>query len=193
MARLEPLTAEREANIDVRELLYWAEAEGSPDPRLVRIYARTDVGVAYLRAWRSALFGGELPLRLKELVRIRFVATEECGYCSSMKTPRAMREGVTMDALRELASYETSTLFDEREKAALRFGDRWRRDAIATDEAFDDLRLHFSEDEILELGTLLSMVEGSRFVKALEVFSWGEACELDPTLQTHALEPASVG
>jgi len=29
MARLEPLSAERETNIDVRELLYWAEVEGS--------------------------------------------------------------------------------------------------------------------------------------------------------------------
>jgi AhpD family alkylhydroperoxidase len=192
MARLEPLSAERETNIDVRELLYWAEMEGSPDPRLVRIYARTEVGIAYLRAWRSALFGGQLPLRLKELVRIRFVATEECGYCSSMKTPRAMQEGVTMEALSELSSYETSPLFDERERAALRFGDLWRRDAIGTDEVFADLRRHFSDDEIVELGTLLSMVEGSRFVKALDVVSWGDACEVDSTLLTHKLEVANV-
>ena len=97
-----------------------------------------------------------------------------------------------MEALSELASYETSPLFDERERAALRFGDLWRRDAIGADEVFADLRRHFSDDEIVELGTLLSMVEGSRFVKALDVVSWGDACEVDSTLLTHKLEAANV-
>jgi AhpD family alkylhydroperoxidase len=192
MPRIEPLADDNAAPAEVRELLYWSNAEGSPDPRMARIMARTDAGAAMLRVWRTVFFGGHLPLRLKELVRIRFVATEECGYCSSLKTQRARDEGVTPEVLLDLASYESSSLIDEREKAALRFTDLWRQDAIANDEAFDALRLQFTDEEIIELGALLSLCEGSRFAKALDVLSWADACAIDPTLQQHSLEPAAV-
>ena len=60
--------------------------------------------------------------------------------------------GVTDDQIRALTFYERSPLFDEREKAVILYAERLTRGAAALrDGSLQELRKHFSEEQIVEL------------------------------------------
>lgn len=183
MARIEPIEDVDNAPARLRALLYFAEAEGGPDQRMAKIQGRSEVGLALLEAWRVALFGGILPHKLKELLRIRMSILEECGYCSSVRTTQGGIEGVTDELLLDLPKYETSGLFSPRERVALRYAD-WFKTGLPDDGTqLDSLRDHFSEPEIVELGVFCGFMLQGRFAKSLNVVSWDEACALNPSLR----------
>jgi AhpD family alkylhydroperoxidase len=122
---------------------------------------------------------------MKELIRIRMSVAEECGYCSSLRSKRAQAEGLTEEIVVQMVDLDSADDIDDREKAALRYADLYRRDAVCSDEVFADLRLHFNDEEIIELGVLCSMLDGGgKFVRSLEVLTWAQACEVRPTLTT---------
>lgn len=50
-----------------------------------------------------------------------------------------------------------SPLFDEREKAALMFAEELTRDASLSVAAFARIRMHFSDDEIVELSAVVGL------------------------------------
>jgi len=53
----------------------------------------------------------------------------------------------------------------------------------SADAAYARLRPHFSEEEIVELGMLCAQTVGvGRLVRSLNILSWQEACELNPSL-----------
>ena len=66
------------------------------------------------------------------------------------------REGITEELVAALGDYEHGP-FSDREKAALRYADQLYLDHHAVDGArWDELRRHFSEDELLELTWVLA-------------------------------------
>ncbi|HEV8639541.1 MAG TPA: hypothetical protein VGV13_00400 [Methylomirabilota bacterium] len=59
---------------------------------------------------------------------------------------------MTEEQIRALTFYERSPLFDDREKAVILYADRLTRGAAAVrDGTLQELRQHFSEDQIVEL------------------------------------------
>ena len=64
----------------------------------------------------------------------------------------AKREGLSEAEIDTIAGYEAGD-FPDRTKAALRFADRFAEDHRSIDdEFFAELRRHFSEPELVELG-----------------------------------------
>ena len=92
--------------------------------------------------------------------------------------------GLTEEKIQELWDYAHSDAFTPREKIALRFAELLNDDFQAVDDAlYEELKGHFSEPEILELGFMIAMtLGGGRFVRTLNLMSWEEACALNPTL-----------
>jgi alkylhydroperoxidase family enzyme len=78
--------------------------------------------------------------------------------------------GATEDLVAKLADYEASDL-PERTKAALRLADRLAGERPAVDEAFyEDLRRHFSDEQILDLGMTITFASGwQRFIEAFGI------------------------
>jgi len=78
--------------------------------------------------------------------------------------------GATEDLVAKLADYEHSDL-SERTKAALRLADRLTGENPAVDEPFyDELRRHFSDDQILDLGMTITFASGwQRFIEAFGI------------------------
>jgi alkylhydroperoxidase family enzyme len=78
--------------------------------------------------------------------------------------------GATEDLVEQLRNYERSSL-PERTKAALRLADRISGDPSQVDEAFHaELRRHFSDDQILDLGMCIGFVIGwQRFIEAFGI------------------------
>ena len=81
-----------------------------------------------------------------------------------------MSRGATEDLVAKLADYEASDL-PERTKMALRLADRLTGDTPAVDEAFhDELRRHFSDEQILDLGMTITFASGwQRFIEAFGI------------------------
>ena len=176
---------DREQTADTRAMIASAERTGAPDPRVVSIMTRSQAGRAWVRYWNSLLYEGVLPHRLKEMCRIRISVGHSCGYCSTVRSNVARAEGLSEELVQELFNHPASERLTDREKAALRYADLFRSgdDAIDDDRVYAELRRHFTDEEIIELGLLCAeTVGGGRLVRSFQVMSWQEACELNPAL-----------
>jgi AhpD family alkylhydroperoxidase len=170
----------------IRAMIASAEKTGAPDPRVVSIMTRSEVGSAWVECWNKTLYSGKLPHKLKEMCRIKISVAHQCGYCSTVRSNVAKAEGLTEDVIVDLiGTYRSSTHFTAREKAALRYAELFKQGehAIDRDEVYDELKHHFSDEEIIELGLLCGMTDGvGKLVKSLDVVSWEDACEINPKL-----------
>jgi alkylhydroperoxidase family enzyme len=125
------------------------------------------------------------------MVRVLISMKHFCGYCSTVRSNIAIDRGLTEEKLLATMNFENSGLFDEREKAALRFATLFKDsdDGIDSDRVYDDLKKHFSEEEIIELALLCAQTDGvGKFARSLKMRTWEEACELQPKLRAHKPE-----
>jgi len=186
---------EHEKTPQIRAMIESAERTGAPDPRVVSIMTRSEVGTAWVECWNKVLYRGVLPHKLKEMCRIKISVAHQCGYCSTVRSNVAKAEGLTEEIIEALLNdYESSKLFTAKEKAALRYAELFKQGehAIDKDEVYDDLRKAFSEEEIIELGMLCAQTDGvGKLVKSLNVISWEDACALNPKLMQSAAQEAA--
>ncbi len=123
-------------------------------PQLAELYGKLIVGI---REDDSR----ELPARLGELVRLRIAFHNQCRSCMAVRYPTAADDGVTEDLVCSLEKpYEAPDLTDA-DRAALAYADKMATDHLSIeDEMYDDLRQHFSESQIVELGFLCAVCVG---------------------------------
>ncbi len=176
-------------------LIASAEHNGAPDPLCARIYVRAEAGRNWLRHWNELLNGGTLPVPLKEMCRVLISMKHGCGYCSTVRSRIAFENGLSEEKLMATTDFQSSPLFDERERAALRFASLFKEadQAIDSDEVYEDLKRHFTEEEIVELGLLCAETDGvGKFARSLRMRTWEEACAIQPRLRTgtHATQAA---
>ena len=81
-----------------------------------------------------------------------------------------MSRGATEDVVAKLEDYEASDL-PERTKVALRLADRLAGEQPRIDAALHaQLRAHFSDDQIIDLGMTLTFASGwQRFIEAFGI------------------------
>jgi AhpD family alkylhydroperoxidase len=116
--------------------------------------------------------GGRVSRRIKELVRLRLSTIHGCRFCNQGNRVDALAAGLSTDELEALADYESSEL-DPAARAALRLADQMllTNPEGRLDEAlYRDLREHFDDGEILELGVVLGILTGmARFLFAFDL------------------------
>jgi alkylhydroperoxidase family enzyme len=124
-----------------------------------------------IMAWRpellEAFFGfyaklwteGVLDMRIKDLARMKIARTVGCRVCQNTRFKVAEGYTVEEDYL-DIDDVENGD-YTDAEKAALRYVEEfcWSASNI-TDEMVADLRVHFSEAEIVELSILTAMIGG---------------------------------
>jgi AhpD family alkylhydroperoxidase len=81
-----------------------------------------------------------------------------CRYCQAHTGAHAARSGIAEEKLAAAWEFETSPLFDDAERDALRLA----RDAAVTPNAttpahFEALRLHYTERQIVDLVAIVSL------------------------------------
>lgn len=81
----------------------------------------------------------------------------------------ARQQGLTEEKIAELPNYRESKVLSDREKAAVRWAEVLAGDTKqSSPELFDELRQHFTEPEILDLGwRITSFVGYGRLIDAL--------------------------
>lgn len=106
----------------------------------------------------SILASGRIAPPLRQLVAFVASTAAGCGYCQAHTSHGAEKVGVPTEKLRDAFLFETSPLFDEAERAALRLARDAALQPNATTAAhFADLRRHFDEGEIVELVAIVSL------------------------------------
>jgi AhpD family alkylhydroperoxidase len=96
---------------------------------------------------------GALSPRLMELVRLRIAFHNQCRSCMSIRYQSAVDDGLTEDAVCSLERPADAADLTDSDRSALRFADLFATNHLAIDDAvYDDLRAHFSEDQLVALG-----------------------------------------
>jgi alkylhydroperoxidase family enzyme len=87
-----------------------------------------------------------------EVVRLRGAVAHNCRLCKSLREGAALDAGGTESMYSDIEQYESSSLLEDRHKAALRYVDAliWTPSAIDAD-VVAGVREHFSDAEAVEL------------------------------------------
>lgn len=112
-------------------------------------------------------FGGamkqhrHLPSRLVELVRLRIAFFNQCRSCMAIRYSDAVADGVTEALVCSLERPQEAENLTPAEKVAIRYGERMATDHLSIDDAlYAELRAHFTEPEIVELGMTCAFFVG---------------------------------
>jgi AhpD family alkylhydroperoxidase len=98
----------------------------------------------------EGLIGHHVERKLLHLLKLRASQINGCAFCLAMHTDEALRDGEPVERLTLLDAWEESTLYSDRERAALAWAEEVTliADSGASSESFEALKAHFSEDEI---------------------------------------------
>jgi len=106
----------------------------------------------------TVLQTGDVDPSLKRLIGIISSRTQGCTYCTAHSSYGASQLGVDAEKINAVFEFETSPLFTDAERAALRVA--WHgalQPSAVTDDDFAALKAHFSEREIVEIVAVLSL------------------------------------
>jgi AhpD family alkylhydroperoxidase len=96
---------------------------------------------------------GTLSPRLIELIRLRIAFHNQCRSCMAIRYANAVEDGVDEELVCSLEKPQEAEDLSPAERAALRFADLFATNHLAIDDAvYDELREHFTEGELVEIG-----------------------------------------
>lgn len=121
--------------------------------------ATPNEGLDALRA-ADAWAGKRLDSKLLGLVKVRASQINGCTFCLHMHSAEAIKHGESATRLLLLDAWRESSLFSPRERAALAWSESLTRiaETHAPDETFEELRRHFSQDEIVALSIAIALI-----------------------------------
>ena len=102
----------------------------------------------------SAQLGGDP--RLLQLLRLRVAQLNPCSYCLILHTEVATRIDISAVVIAHLPSWRESTMFSVKDRAALEYCEAltvFNQERFAL--AHDELRVHFTEDEVAEIAAVV--------------------------------------
>ena len=128
-------------------------------PRLNPYRAAPEVMQA-LVALESAVQASGLEQTLIDLVKTRASQINGCAYCIHMHTREARGRGETEERLYLLDAWRESSLYSDRERAALAWTETLTliSQTHAPYAAYDEVRQHFAEDELVKLSLLVATI-----------------------------------
>ena len=97
---------------------------------------------------------------LIDLVKTRASQINGCAYCLYMHTREARSRGETEERLYLLDAWHESSLYTDRERAALAWTDAVTRvsETHVPDAVYETVREQFAEDELVKLTLLVSTI-----------------------------------
>ena len=157
MARVEPL--KREDLKDFEAFFERVEASMGFVPSSMFNMARKPELLKAMGGMFAAVFAtGEAPPQLKQMCAYMCSVGAGCRYCQAHTATHAEHMGVGAEKIDALSDFETSPLFTDSERAALRLAlSAGKTPSETTDEHFAELRKHFNENQIVDLVSTIAM------------------------------------
>jgi len=128
-------------------------------PRMNFYQAAPDT-IKALSALESQVQASGLEQSLIELVKTRASQINGCAYCINMHTEDARKRGETEQRLYLLNAWREAPVYTDRERAALAWTEAVTliSQTHAPDDAYDEVRRHFSETETVNLTMLIATI-----------------------------------
>jgi alkylhydroperoxidase family enzyme len=125
--------------------------------------------------------GNTVDERLKYLIELKGAQMIGCEFCVDLGSQICRNSGFSDQELLALPRYRGSDLFTEREKAALDYTVAVMRTPVeVTDELFARVKEHFTDEQLVEITALLTVVNLDRLNAAFGIgsagFSEGMVC-----------------
>ena len=125
--------------------------------------------------------GKSVDERTKNLVELKGAQLIGCEYCVDLGSQICRNSGFSDEELLALPRYRQSELFTEPEKTALDYTVAVMRTPVeVTDDLFARMKEHFSDEQMVEVTALLTLVNLDRFNAAFGIgsagFSEGMVC-----------------
>ena len=138
--------------------------EGTPRPESSAVRAHVPACFWFFAdSWNNIFRNGVLDHAIKELCRLYVSRSVQCEFCGNQRSVKATTSGALIeDHVLDLLNFETSTRFNERQKAALAYAEAiaWH---LNTDDAFwDRMHANFTEPELVELGCMIGLTLGQQ-------------------------------
>jgi AhpD family alkylhydroperoxidase len=123
-------------------------------------YQVAPAGMKALVAVETYLHQTALGPQLIELVKMRASQINGCAYCLDAHSKALRKGGETEQRIYLLDAWRESPLYTPRERAALAWTEALTRiaETQAPDAIYDELRQHFDDKEIVDLTTLIGMI-----------------------------------
>ena len=129
-------------------------------PRIAKPYELAPAAIKAMMALESSVAQSGLDPVLMELVKLRASQINGCAYCIHMHTTDLRRRGVPEMRLYMLDAWRESSLYSDRERAALSWTEALTRlsETKAPDAEYDMLKAAFSEEEQVQLTLLIGAI-----------------------------------
>lgn len=115
---------------------------------------------AALLAMGKAADEAGLDKTIIELVKLRVSQINNCAFCLQIHLNVSRRLGLPQEKLDLVATWREAGIFSERECAALAWAEALTRlaDRSVPDEAYEAVRRHFDENELIFLSTSIATI-----------------------------------
>jgi alkylhydroperoxidase family enzyme len=145
--------------------------EGTPRPESQAVRAHVPATFwSFANTWNDVFRNGVAEHSIKELCRIYVSRSVLCEFCGNQRSMKAAKAGLKEDDYSDLINFESSSRYDERQKAALAYAECITWDLPSTDELWARLRKHFSEPELVEIGYFVAITMGQqRWLRTLNI------------------------
>lgn len=134
------------------------------EPAFVEVFANAPelLGFVMKEFYGKIFFGGRVAERYKQLARLYLSLTHGCRTCNKQNVPGSLAAGVSQAQIDKLLEFETGP-FTAAEKAVLRLAQQMvltNPDGVVDEAIYRDLRAHFDDAQICELGTVMAVIGG---------------------------------
>jgi AhpD family alkylhydroperoxidase len=129
-------------------------------PRIADYYKAAPDVINGMMAFEKAVAGSGLEKSLIELVKMRASQINGCAFCLDMHSKDARANGETEARLYLLNAWHESSLYSERERAALAWCDALTlvAETHAPDDVYRQLAAQFTEAEQVKLTMLIGAI-----------------------------------
>ncbi len=134
----------------------------------------------YGEFYRRVFYGGRVPVRIKELVRLRLSTVHGCAFCNKGNRQDALAAGVSEAQLRVIDEPE-SPLWSPAERAALRLAGQMtlnRPQGTLDAPLYREARQFFDDAQLFELGMTMAVLTGmAKFLFTFDLVEKEDYCE----------------
>jgi len=159
MPHVDPLTLE-EAGLAAGDISWLASATGFTANSMLTLSHRPDIAKAVLGLIRAVVRNpdGKVDPALRWMVAHITSRANGCSYCTAHTFKNGADNGVSQEKLDALWSFETADVFSDAERAALRVALTGAQcPSYATPEDVEELRRHFTTEQIVEIGAVIAL------------------------------------
>ena len=156
----------------MQEEMHRCAREGTPRPESSAVRAHAPNAFwAFADSWKALFHEGVTDHAIKDLCRVYISRTVKCEFCGNQRSTKATTAGLLEQQYDELLNFESSALYDDRQKAALSYAEAIAWGLNTDEDAFwERLHRHFTEPELVELGFFVALTLGQqRWIKTLGI------------------------